>query len=175
MTKTGVIYGINGPVVSLEGDPGFQMNEMVYVGKENLVGEVIGLTSQKTTIQVYEETSGLKPGEVVTGTGAPVSVTLAPGILSNIFDGIERPLSKIAEHSGYSISRGISVDSLDTSKKWDTHITVKKGERLMPREPSLQRCRRQERSYTRSWFRRTWRAMSLTWFRTDRIQSMICL
>ena len=61
MTKTGVIYGINGPVVSLEGDPGFQMNEMVYVGKENLVGEVIGLTSQKTTIQVYEETSGLKP------------------------------------------------------------------------------------------------------------------
>ena len=132
MTKTGVIYGINGPVVSLEGDPGFQMNEMVYVGKENLVGEVIGLTSQKTTIQVYEETSGLKPGEVVTGTGAPVSVTLAPGILSNIFDGIERPLSKIAERSGYSISRGISVDSLDTSKKWDTHITVKKGERLMP-------------------------------------------
>ena len=57
------------------------MNEMVYVGKENLVGEVIGLTSEKTTIQVYEETSGLKPGEVVTGTGAPVSVTLAPGIL----------------------------------------------------------------------------------------------
>ena len=97
MAKTGVIYGINGPVVSLAGDPGFQMNEMVYVGKENLVGEVIGLTSEKTTIQVYEETSGLKPGEVVTGTGAPVSVTLAPGILDNIFDGIERPLSKIAE------------------------------------------------------------------------------
>ena len=84
MAKTGVIYGINGPVVSLAGDPGFQMNEMVYVGKENLVGEVIGLTSEKTTIQVYEETSGLKPGEVVTGTGAPVSVTLAPGILDNI-------------------------------------------------------------------------------------------
>ena len=81
MAKTGVIYGINGPVVSLAGDPGFQMNEMVYVGKENLVGEVIGLTSEKTTVQVYEETSGLKPGEVVTGTGAPVSVTLAPGIL----------------------------------------------------------------------------------------------
>ena len=72
MAKTGVIYGINGPVVSLAGDPGFQMNEMVYVGKENLVGEVIGLTSEKTTIQVYEETSGLKPGEVVTGTGKKV-------------------------------------------------------------------------------------------------------
>ena len=132
MTKTGVIYGINGPVVSLEGDPGFQMNEMVYVGRENLVGEVIGLTSGKTTIQVYEETSGLKPGEIVTGTGSPVSVTLAPGILSNIFDGIERPLSEIAKGSGFYISRGISVDSLDTEKKWDTHMVVKKGDRLMP-------------------------------------------
>ena len=118
MTKTGVIYGINGPVVSLEGDPGFQMNEMVYVGKENLVGEVIGLTSQKTTIQVYEETSGLKPGEVVTGTGAPVSVTLAPGILSNIFDGIERPLERIADKGGAFITRGVSVDSLYINKRW---------------------------------------------------------
>ena len=132
MAKTGVIHGINGPVVSLLGDPGFQMNEMVYVGKENLVGEVIGLTSEKTTIQVYEETSGIKPGEEVTGTGAPVSVTLAPGILSNIFDGIERPLSEIAKGSGYYISRGISVDSLDTSRKWDTHMVVKPGDRLMP-------------------------------------------
>lgn len=132
MAKTGVIYGINGPVVSLEGDPGFQMNEMVYVGRENLVGEVIGLTSEKTTIQVYEETSGIKPGETVVGTGFPVSVTLAPGILSNIFDGIERPLREIARGNGYYISRGISVDSLDTARKWDTHITVKKGERLMP-------------------------------------------
>ena len=99
MAKTGVIHGINGPVVSLLGDPGFQMNEMVYVGAENLVGEVIGLTSGKTTVQVYEETSGIRPGETVTGTGAPVSVTLAPGILSNIFDGIERPLSEIAKGS----------------------------------------------------------------------------
>ena len=132
MAKTGVIYGINGPVVSLEGDPGFQMNEMVYVGRENLVGEVIGLTSGRTTVQVYEETSGLKPGEIVNGTGSPVSVTLAPGILSNIFDGIERPLSEIAKGSGFYISRGISVDSLDTEKKWDTHMVVKKGDRLMP-------------------------------------------
>lgn len=68
MAKTGVIHGINGPVVSLLGDPGFQMNEMVYVGAENLVGEVIGLTSGKTTVQVYEETSGIRPGETVTGT-----------------------------------------------------------------------------------------------------------
>ena len=132
MAKTGVIYGINGPVVSLLGDSGFQMNEMVHVGQEKLVGEVIGLNSEKPTIQVYEETSGIKPGEIVTGTGAPVSVTLAPGILSNIFDGIERPLSEIAKGSGYYISRGISVNSLDTDKKWDTHMVVKEGDRIMP-------------------------------------------
>lgn len=132
MAKTGVIYGINGPVVSLLGDSGFQMNEMVHVGQEKLVGEVIGLNSEKTTIQVYEETSGIKPGETVTGTGAPVSVTLAPGILSNIFDGIERPLSEIAKGSGYYISRGISVNSLDTDKKWDTRMVVKEGDRIMP-------------------------------------------
>ena len=132
MAKTGEIYGINGPVVSILGDPGFQMNEMVFVGKENLVGEVIGLTSEKTTIQVYEETSGIKPGEVVTGTGAPVSVTLAPGILSSIFDGIERPLNEIAKTSGHYISRGVSVESLDPDKKWETHMTVKKGDRVFP-------------------------------------------
>ena len=132
MTRTGIIYGINGPVVTLKGDPGFEMNEMVYVGRENLVGEVIGLTSRGTTIQVYEETSGLKPGETVTGTGGPVSVTLAPGILNNIFDGIERPLSEIAKSGGPYISRGVSVDSLDGEKKWDAHMTVKEGDRLMP-------------------------------------------
>lgn len=128
MTKTGVIYGINGPIVYLKGNPGFTMNEMVYVGKENLVGEVIGLTSKGTTIQVYEETTGIKPGEIVTGTGAPVSVTLAPGILTNIFDGIERPLSEIAKTGGAYINRGVSVDSLDTEKKWQAHMTVKKGD-----------------------------------------------
>ena len=132
MAKTGKIYGINGPIVSILGDPGFEMNEMVYVGGENLVGEVIGLTSEKTTIQVYEETTGIRPGEIVTGTGAPVSVTLAPGILSNIFDGIERPLSEIAKTGGPYISRGVSVNSLDPDKQWDTHMTVQKGDRIFP-------------------------------------------
>ncbi len=132
LKKTGTIYGINGPVIYLEGDPGFQMNEMVYVGEENLIGEVIGLTSDRTTVQVYEETSGLKPGQQVTGSGAPVSVTLAPGILDNIFDGIERPLSEIAKSGGPYISRGVNVSSLDTEKKWKTYITVKKGDHLYP-------------------------------------------
>ena len=96
MNKTGVIYGINGPVVYLKGNTGFKMSEMVYVGKERLVGEVIALTKDTTTVQVFEETTGLKPGETVTASGDALSVTLGPGILNNIFDGIERPLSEIA-------------------------------------------------------------------------------
>ena len=132
MTAQGNIYGINGPIIYLKGDSGFQMNEMVYVGTGRLVGEVIGLTSERTTIEVYEETTGLKPGEPVTGTGAPVSATLAPGILTSIFDGIERPLNAIQKESGCYIDRGIHADSLDTKKKWHAHITVKKGDRLYP-------------------------------------------
>ena len=128
MHKTGTIYGINGPVIYLKGNTGFQMAEMVYVGKERLVGEVIRLTNDITTIQVFEETTGLRPGDPVEATGNAISVTLGPGILNNIFDGIERPLSEIAKSSGKYISRGVSVDSLDTEKKWQTHITVKPGE-----------------------------------------------
>lgn len=132
MTAQGNIYGINGPIIYLKGDSGFQMNEMVYVGSSRLVGEVIGLTSERTTVEVYEETTGLKPGEPVTGTGAPVSVTLAPGILTSIFDGIERPLSAIQKESGCYIDRGVHTASLDTEKKWHAHMTVKKGDHLYP-------------------------------------------
>lgn len=128
MEKTGIIYGINGPVVYIKGKTDFKMGEMVYVSSERLVGEVIGLTSEMTTIQVYEETSGLKPGELVYGTDSAIFVTLAPGILDNIFDGIERPLSEIEKQSGAFISRGVSVDSLDTKKKWKVQIKVSVGE-----------------------------------------------
>ena len=130
MLNTGTIYGINGPVIYLKGNTGFRMSEMVHVGKDKLVGEVISLNKNLTTIQVYEETSGLKPGEQVVATGNAVSVTLAPGILSNIFDGIERPLERIAESSGAFITRGVSVDSLDKSKLWKTTMTVKVGDFL---------------------------------------------
>jgi V/A-type H+-transporting ATPase subunit A len=130
MSITGKIYGINGPVVYLSGNNGFKMGEMVFVGKDKLVGEVIALTKDRTTIQVYEETTGLRPGDDVLSSGAALSVTLAPGIISNIFDGIERPLDKIAKKSGAFISRGISVESLNTSKLWETHITVKPGDRV---------------------------------------------
>lgn len=130
MNITGKISGINGPVIYLSGNLGFKMGEMVLVGKDHLVGEVIALTKSKTTIQVYEETTGLKPGQEVISTGAAISVTLAPGIIGNIFDGIERPLKEISKQSGAFISRGVSVESLDTSKMWDVHITVKEGDRI---------------------------------------------
>lgn len=127
MSKTAEIYGINGPVIYLKGNTGFKMSEMVYVGEENLVGEVISLKKEATTVQVFEETSGLRPGETVTASGDAISVTLGPGILNNIFDGIQRPLSVIAEQSGKYISRGMQVDSLDTEKLWDVHLTVSEG------------------------------------------------
>ena len=128
MNKTGIIYGVNGPVIYLKGDPGFKISEMVYVGPEKLVGEVIGLKKGMTTVQVFEETTGLKPGDTVMGTGDAISVLLGPGIIHNIFDGIQRPLEEIAKSSGKYISRGVSVDSLDTAKKWDVHVTVKVGD-----------------------------------------------
>ena len=124
------IYGINGPIVTVKGPTDMRMGEMVYVGPNRLVGEVIRLTSDITTIQVYEETSGLRPGEEIISTHAPLSVELAPGNINNIFDGIERPLEKIAEKSGYYIPRGVSVDSLDPAIRRHAHILVKPGQRV---------------------------------------------
>lgn len=132
MNTKGRIYGINGPVIYIKGPTKFRMNEMVYVGSEKLVGEVITLDKSRTTIQVFEETAGLSPGEEVVGTGTSMSLTLGPGILNNIFDGIERPLRDIAEKSGAFIDRGVSVDSLDFGKLWNTHITVKPGDEVNP-------------------------------------------
>ncbi len=131
MENRGTIYGINGPVIYIKGKTSFKMHEMVYVGEEKLVGDVISLDSDRTTIQVFEETSGLRPGEPVVGTGASMSLVLAPGILNNIFDGIERPLREIADKSGAYINRGVTVDSLDKTKLWKTHITVSVGDDLV--------------------------------------------
>lgn len=125
-----VIYGINGPVVTVKNADCFEMMEMVHVGAQNLVGEVIGITDRLTTIQVYEETTGLKPGDPVTGTGAPMNVLLGPGILDNIFDGIERPLKEIEQQAGAFISRGASVSPLDPERLWAVTLKVKPGDRL---------------------------------------------
>ena len=130
MNVTGNIYGINGPIITIRGNLGFKMSEMVYVGEHRLVGEVIGLTKEQTTIQVFEETTGLKPGERVEGAGRALCVTLAPGIITNIFDGIERPLQLIGQQSGAYIPRGVSVDLLDREKKWETKVLVKEGDVL---------------------------------------------
>ena len=124
------IFSINGPVVKVGDTKDFSMLEMVYVGEKRLIGEVIGISSEETTIQVYESTTGLKPGEPVEGSGMPMSATLGPGILSNIFDGIERPLKKLEELSGAFIAEGANVPALDTSKRYDVTITVKVGDRL---------------------------------------------
>lgn len=133
MEKTGKIYGINGPVIYIKGKTDFIMGEMVYVSEEKLVGEVISLNIDMTTIQVYEDTTGLKPGDMVYGTDTALFVTLAPGILNNIFDGIQRPLKSIADNAkSVYINRGISVDSLDTEKKWDTYMQVKVGDTVFP-------------------------------------------
>lgn len=128
MTNNNTIYGINGPVVTIKGKTEFSMMEMVYVGELKLVGEVIGLDSEKTTIQVYEDTVGLKPGEPVEGTGNQMAVVLGPGILSNIFDGIERPLPSLEKETGSFIGRGVNIPAIDENKLWDVTITVKEGD-----------------------------------------------
>lgn len=125
-----VIYSINGPVVSVKGKTDLQMTEMVFVGNQRLIGEVIKIDSDKTVIQVYEETSGLKPGDPVFPTGSPLCITLGPGILSNIFDGIENPLNDIAASAGSFIPRGLHPSSLNEETEWDVTITVKKGDKL---------------------------------------------
>ena len=125
-----VIYGINGPVVTVKNADCFEMMEMVHVGAQKLVGEVIGITDRLTTIQVYEETTGLKPGDPVTGTGAPMNVLLGPGILDNIFDGIERPLKAIEAKTGDFIGRGAAVSPLDEEREWNVTLKVKPGDRV---------------------------------------------
>ncbi len=124
------IFSINGPVVKIKNARAFSMQEMVYVGNKRLIGEVIRVTEEYTTIQVYEGTTGLKPGEAVEGTGAPMSATLGPGILDNIFDGIERPLKKLEELSGAFIADGANVSSIDTQKKYTCSMTVNVGDKL---------------------------------------------
>ena len=130
MENNNVIYGINGPVVTVKNTDSFEMMEMVHVGKQKLVGEIIGITDDITTIQVYEETTGLKPGDPVEGTGAPMNVLLGPGIIDIIFDGIERPLKAIEEEAGAFINRGSSVSALDDKKLWNVTMKVKVGDKL---------------------------------------------
>ena len=128
MDMTGEVFGINGPVIQVKGCDGFHMSEMVMVGPERLIGEVIIIKSDVTIVQVFEDTSGLQPGEKVYGTGKPLSVMLGPGIMSQIFDGIQRPLNVIAGQTGAFIGKGVHVTSLDMEKQWETKIIVNTGD-----------------------------------------------
>lgn len=118
MTAEGKIIKIAGPVITADGMRGTQMYEMVKVGDDKLIGEIIELEGDTATIQVYEETAGMKPGEVVESTGGPLSVELGPGIIGSIFDGIQRPLETIKLTVGDYIERGVDVPSLPKDKKW---------------------------------------------------------
>jgi len=127
----GKIYSISGPVVVAEGMLGVAMYELVKVGKDMLVGEVIRLNADQATIQVYEETAGVKVGDPVARTGKPLSVELGPGLLNSIYDGIQRPLKDISDISGsIYIPRGISVPALDRQKKWEFTPQVKVGDHI---------------------------------------------
>ncbi|QLY40562.1 V-type ATP synthase subunit A [Hujiaoplasma nucleasis] len=124
------VYSINGPVVKVKNASNFQIMEMVFVGKDRLLGEVISISDDFTVIQVYESTVGLKPGEEIIATGESISVTLGPGLLTNIFDGIQRPLKQIYDREGQFIKAGTDVDILDFNKSWDVHFTVKVGDQV---------------------------------------------
>ena len=127
--ENGVIYRISGPVVTAIGIAP-RMYEVVRVGNEGLMGEVIELHGDQSVIQVYEETSGIKPGEPVIRTGQTLSVQLGPGLLTQIYDGIQRPLPKLEETMGVFITRGVDADGLDLKKKWEFKPKVSPGDEV---------------------------------------------
>lgn len=128
--KQGTITKVSGPLVVARGMEGAEMYEVVKVSKEKLIGEVIELVGDKASIQVYESTSGIGPGEPVYRTGAPLEVELGPGLLENFYDGIQRPLDALEKKTGAFIARGVEVPGLSRTKKWDFIPKVKKGDRV---------------------------------------------
>ncbi|KXH76022.1 MAG: ATP synthase subunit A [Candidatus Thorarchaeota archaeon SMTZ-45] len=130
--QTGRIESIAGPVVKCSGIPAVRMYEVVRVGHQKLIGEVIEVGEEEFTAQVYEETSGVAPGEPVEATGDSLSVELGPGLLGSIYDGIQRPLPDLREMSGDFITRGLSVEGLNKEKKWEFNPTVKVGDNVEP-------------------------------------------
>ena len=122
---------VSGPLVVATGLADANMSDVVRVGPQRLIGEILTMKGDSASIQVYEETGGLKAGEPVESTGGPLSVTLGPGILRNIYDGIQRPLPAIEQHMGSFIERGAHEPSLDEAAKWDVTVTVKTGDTLL--------------------------------------------
>ena len=132
MQNSNKIYSINGAIIKVKDTKDFFMLEKVFVGQKQLIGEVIAVNENETTIQVYESTAGLKPGEEVLGSGMAMSVTLGPGLVSNIFDGIQRPLKALNSVYGATILPGSKVKVLDEDKLWNVSVKVKAGQTLTP-------------------------------------------
>ena len=132
MAVKGTIVKVSGPLIVASGMADVNMYDVVRVSEKHLIGEVIELRGDKASIQVYEETGGIGPGEPVESTGAPLSVELAPGLIESIYDGIQRPLNKIQELAGDRITRGIRVDSIDHERLWDFRPAAQIGDILKP-------------------------------------------
>ena len=128
---SGTITKVSGPLVVAENLADANVSDVVRVGSQRLIGEILNMTGDKASIQVYEETSGLGPGAVVETTGMPMSVELGPGMLDNIYDGIQRPLPEMRALSGDSITRGTDVPALNREKKWDFVPVAKPGDRVI--------------------------------------------
>ncbi|ADC66428.1 ATP synthase, A subunit [Ferroglobus placidus DSM 10642] len=127
--EVGEVYRVSGPLVVAEGLKA-RMYDVCRVGEERLMGEVVGLVGNRVLIQVYEDTSGIKPGDKVENTGMPLSVELGPGLLKSIYDGVQRPLPALKEASGDFIGRGIDAPALDRKKQWEFNPVVKKGDKV---------------------------------------------
>ena len=127
----GKVIKVSGPLVVAEGMADASMADVVRVGPQKLIGEILNMTGDQASIQVYEETSGLGPGAEVVTTGAPLSVELGPGLIENIYDGIQRPLEEIVKRVGANITRGIQVPPLPTDKKWEFTPTAQVGDAVV--------------------------------------------
>lgn len=128
--KKARIIKVSGPLVVAENMTDVRMHDVVFVGEEKIIGEIVELKEDKASIQVYEETSGIAPGEPVVSTGMPLAVELAPGLISSIYDGIQRPLNIIREKAGDYITRGINIPGIDHNKKWSFKVAVKKQDKV---------------------------------------------
>ncbi len=128
--KPGKVARVAGPVIIAEGMLGSQMYEVVRVASQGLIGEIIRIEGERATVQVYEETAGIRPGETVERSGKPLSVELGPGITGQIYDGIQRPLTVLFEKTGPFVKRGIAPSPIDKSKKWRFLPTAKIGDKL---------------------------------------------
>lgn len=147
----GKIVKVSGPLVVATGMQDANMADVVRVGEQHLIGEILTMNGDSAAIQVYEETSGIGPGAEVVTTGAPLSVELGPGLLENIYDGIQRPLEEIMKLSGPTIARGIQVPALNREKKWEFKAVAKAGDKW-PAATSSAPSRRPAPPCTKSWF-----------------------